>query len=270
MLTMSNYNSLDLLLSRAFSAFGIDKDQWRYVSGSTFGSTWSSVLTVTAIYLSTIFSIKFALKDRKPFTLKKFSAVHNLFLSLISAVLLLLFAEQLIPPLTQNGLFWSVCDNNNWTQKLELLYYFNYLIKWYEFVDTILLVLKKKPTPFLHVYHHSVTMILCFTQLEGSTTVSWVPVTINLFVHSFGKNLSPLSKSPNSSSTLASSTFAPTISLLAATKSTSPTSAPAAVPNLPPSSDALSSPPTYSSLSNSFSILIPKNKNPLNPLPLFL
>ncbi|PVV04625.1 hypothetical protein BB560_000867 [Smittium megazygosporum] len=176
-------SNLDSVLNFVLLKFGVDKSQWRYVSGSTFGSTWSSVLTVTALYLATIFSIKFALKDRKPFVLKKVTAFHNLFLSIISALLLLLFAELLIPPLREHGLFWSICSADNWTTKLELLYYFNYLIKWYEFVDTILLVLKKKPTPFLHVYHHSMTMILCFTQLEGSTTVSWALITINLFVH---------------------------------------------------------------------------------------
>jgi hypothetical protein len=69
------------------------------------------------------------------------------------------------------------------TGRLQVLYYLNYLVKWYELLDTVILVLRKKPVIFLHEYHHAATLFLCWIQLDQHSTVQWVPITINLLVH---------------------------------------------------------------------------------------
>ena len=38
---------------------------------------------------------------------------------------------------------------------LHLIYYLNYLLKYYEFIDTYIIIFKKRNVIFLHWYHHA-------------------------------------------------------------------------------------------------------------------
>merc|ERR1739842_81539 len=66
---------------------------------------------------------------------------------------------------------------------LQLIYYVNYLLKYYELLDTIFLALKHKPIGFLHGYHHPATLVLTWGQLVDSTGIQWVVILLNLLVH---------------------------------------------------------------------------------------
>lgn len=70
--------------------------------------------------------------------------IHNVLLTLVSGVLLVLMVEQIFPIIRRDGILAAVCAESSWTQPLELLYYLNYLVKYWELIDTIFLVLKKK------------------------------------------------------------------------------------------------------------------------------
>lgn len=163
---------------------GKDVDRFEYKFNSDV--PMSSVPAVSAaivLYYVVIFGGQFLLKSVRPIRLNPIFKLHNLILTLLSLTLLLLLTEQLVPIVGKHGVFYGICNPNSWTQRIELLYYLNYLTKFYELLDTVFLVLRHRPLTFLHTYHHGATALLCFSQLNGRTSVSWVPITLNLGVH---------------------------------------------------------------------------------------
>ncbi|KAK9823087.1 hypothetical protein WJX72_000106 [[Myrmecia] bisecta] len=61
--------------------------------------------------------------------------------------------------------------------------YMYYLSKYYEFIDTILLVLKAKPLSVLHVFHHSVVVPMAFLWLEAAQSLQQIALLINTGIH---------------------------------------------------------------------------------------
>jgi len=162
---------------------GYPTDAFRWVPKKTPMATFRETATFIALYYVVVFGGRELMRDRPAFKLNKLFIIHNFYLTAISGGLLGLFIQQLVPSLWKNGLYDNVCGRSGWTQPLIVLYYLNYLTKYLELLDTVFLVLKKKPLRFLHTYHHGATALLCYTQLVGETSVSWVPITVNLTVH---------------------------------------------------------------------------------------
>jgi len=154
-----------------------------FVPGKTPLSTLNMTLATLAGYLALIFGIQAAMKDREPKKLKLIFQGHNVFLSAGSLILLVLMLEEMLPILWREGVFNSICAEESWTNRMEFYYMINYYFKYLELLDTVFLAFKKKPLPFLHVFHHSATALLCYSQLDGRTSISWVVISLNLMVH---------------------------------------------------------------------------------------
>ncbi|KAJ3515400.1 hypothetical protein NLJ89_g1776 [Agrocybe chaxingu] len=174
----------------SLSGFLLDKIPYRlpphlysYVKGVTPLSTDISVLSSLSAYLVIIFSIRFFMKNRPAHKLTALFQAHNVILSSGSLLLLLLMLEEIVPIIWNHGLHYAMCHEAAWTPKMEFYYMINYYFKYLELLDTIFLALKKKPLQFLHVFHHSATALLCYTQLNGKTSISWTVITLNLTVH---------------------------------------------------------------------------------------
>lgn len=176
--------NLFAIFDRAWTLInGQSTDEFRFIPEQTPLATFKEAGGAIATYYLIIFGGREIMRNLPAVKLNKLFIAHNFCLTAISGGLLLLFAQQLIPGLWENGLYDGVCGATGWSQQLLVLYYVNYLTKYLELLDTVFLVLKKKPLTFLHTYHHGATALLCYTQLVGQTSVSWVPITLNLAVH---------------------------------------------------------------------------------------
>ncbi|EKD13357.1 uncharacterized protein L3040_002782 [Drepanopeziza brunnea f. sp. 'multigermtubi'] len=173
------------IFDKAFNAVaGFHPQDFDFQPRVTPMSTLKESGLAILIYYVVIFGGRELMRNRPAFKLNALFMIHNFYLTSISAILLALFVEQLVPTLYNHGLFYTICDHKGgWTNELVILYYLNYLTKYLELIDTVFLVLKKKPLTFLHCYHHGATALLCYTQLIGLTSVSWTVISLNLLVH---------------------------------------------------------------------------------------
>ncbi|GAM22684.1 hypothetical protein SAMD00019534_058590 [Acytostelium subglobosum LB1] len=155
---------------------------FRWEAGVTpFSSIWSPIIGSLG-YLVVIYLLQVYMKNRKEVKLHYICLAHNLFLSLLSLVMLLGVMVPLFITEIPQGLYHMVCAPKT-DGTVSFFYYIFYLSKVYEFLDTIFLVLRKKKLIFLHVYHHFITFWLCWVNLVENTGVQWGDISANCFVH---------------------------------------------------------------------------------------
>ena len=87
-------------------------------------STLRETTAVLVSYYVIILLGREAMRYFSPLKLNGLFKLHNLFLTIVSFCLMVLFAEQLIPTVWKNGVFFAICHKDGgWTDKLVVLYY---------------------------------------------------------------------------------------------------------------------------------------------------
>jgi len=96
-------------------------------------------------------------------------------------------ATELIKAYKEGGMEALICDSNGTQLKGNLYnwYYIFFLSKFYEFIDTYILILRKKPVSFLHCFHHFITAFLCWLGLYDQLAIQWTVISLNGTVHVF-------------------------------------------------------------------------------------
>ncbi len=166
-----------------------------YIDDFSFFTTPLSAFSIpvvgTALYLIVIFSLQAIIK--RPHPLKLFTALHNWFLCVLSSAMTIGILMNVIPFATNFGLMHAYCDRvgpqhphfNMNHGALAFWCFVFYFSKFYEMVDTLLMVLKQRPLTLVHVYHHFIVPYLFWIFLYTDTTGHWSLAFNNSLVHVF-------------------------------------------------------------------------------------
>jgi hypothetical protein len=106
------------------AVFGHPATDFQVTSGVTPMTTLGATISVIVTYYCAVLGGQQLMKGLPAMKLQTAFIIHNLILTVISALLLVLFVEQVLPTLWKKGLFIAICEaEGGWTRELVVLYY---------------------------------------------------------------------------------------------------------------------------------------------------
>jgi len=126
------------------------------------------------------------MKDRPAFDLKKPLAAWNLFLAVFSFIGAARVLPHLFMILWEYGLEYTSCraPGRSYGSGPSGLWVCAFIFsKYFELIDTVFLVLRKKPVNFLHWYHHCTVLLYCWHSYMWQISTGIYFAAMNYTVH---------------------------------------------------------------------------------------
>jgi len=147
-------------------------------------------LQVSTVYVMVVFGTKYLMKNRQPFNLFVPLNAWNLFLAVFSIMGMINTTPEFFGTLFNAGFQNSYCKLGDYTAGAHGYWVWLFIVsKMFELVDTVFLVLRKRPLLFLHWYHHILTMIYAFYSYPMSPGFNrwgiWLNYTVHAFMYSY-------------------------------------------------------------------------------------
>lgn len=176
------YDSISSFVQQCWNA----PSNFTYIPGETPFSSWKVPLIASTSYLLGVFLLQKFMKGRNRISATFIGTIHNLIMFTLSVVCFFGILYGALKEWSEHGLEVLYCDSQRKTGSKGTLYfwlYVFYLSKFYEYIDTILILVRKSDLIFLHVYHHWITGPLCFVCLNYAIPVQWSATSFNALVH---------------------------------------------------------------------------------------
>jgi elongation of very long chain fatty acids protein 6 len=133
-------------------------------------------------YLITIFGIQRLLRDREAFKLDGPLFVWNALLAAFSITAAYYVLPSMWSVIREKGVQYDLCTTDSeWLTPWVMFFCFS---KVPELIDTLFVVLRKRPLRFLHYYHHVVTLLFCWDAWAVKAEYGGWFAAMNLVVHS--------------------------------------------------------------------------------------
>jgi len=145
------------------------------------------MVKLSIAYCITIFAIKWAMRNLKPFDLQLPLNIWNGILAVFSIIGFVAVTPAFLGDIWSKGISYTYTDiGRSHTANSAGYWTFLWCVsKIPELLDTIFIVLRKRPLMFMHWYHHALTGYFAFvTYHEENAYLIWV-VWLNYLVHSF-------------------------------------------------------------------------------------
>jgi hypothetical protein len=169
----------------------IEKGHWvpDYAEGTflVYASDWmlshpEVPLLAMVIYLFLIWYIPYTMKDRPGFELRGPYILWNALLAGFSIVGAIYVVPPHVKALLEHGFTYDYCSPDEEYASPFTLYFC--LSKIPELIDTVFIMLRKRPLIFLHWYHHVATMWFCWFAWACKLQCGGAFAAMNLTVHS--------------------------------------------------------------------------------------
>jgi len=151
---------------------------------------WQLPVIASALYVFFVFTGKALMRSRNAWSgalLQYLVGAHNLFLCALSVAMFSFTMGHMMWyfVIWRFSLFKIMCDSqcNILEGPIAFWVYVFLLSKYYEFLDTFFIVIKKNPLIFLHWYHHILTLLITWAGIKYGVGFQYMALITNTFVH---------------------------------------------------------------------------------------